>query len=95
MSQNDNPIEFITSIYKNSGGGFKIWIPKKIMSELPDDIWTISYIVIENEDNRFRQILKDHPLSKAGRNQGYIPIYCEEVVTDYKELGKVSISMRL
>lgn len=93
MPDESNQYDFDTSIYKNSGGGFKVWIPKSIMESIPDGSWIVSECTIESDD--FRQRLEDHPLSKGGHMQGYVPIYCEEIMTDYTQLGRVKIHMVL
>lgn len=89
----DKVFDFDTSIYKNSGGGYKIWIPKVVMEQISSDTWFVSECRIISDD--FKQILKNHPLSKGGTKQGYIPIYCEEVMADYTQFGRVAIHLIL
>ena len=84
---------FSTIISKGSGGGYRIWIPKKIISEIPDSTWIIERTVLHKDG--FKQILDKHPFSKAGSGKRYIPIYCEDDVTgvDYLNLGEVEVQI--
>lgn len=84
-------LTFDATISKGCSGEFRIWVPKHILEQIPKDLWIVETVFIRYED--FKQSLKAHPLSKAGENKRYIPIYNSEIEGDYRSMGKVSIEM--
>lgn len=85
-------LSFVSRITKGSGGGYRVWVPKKISKQFPESTWVIESTIIRKDG--FKQSLSNHPFSKGGGGKVYIPIYCEEIVNvDYLGLGDVNVEV--
>lgn len=80
-------ISFVATITKNPQSGYRIWIPKSVVEQLPQDLWVVETTFIQNEG--FKQALPNHVISKAGGGKRYIALLAEDDEgVPYDKMGK-------
>jgi len=92
-SQQFQGLQFDAKISHGCSGEYRIWIPKEILSKIPDGTWFITSVKIRKEG--FVQTFSKRPLSKTGGSKRYIPIYNSDVMIDYSQLGKVHVEIEV